>query len=279
MDRFLMSSVLDSSLFVSDSKRFMELSHSVIQFNSLYNGSNIIQDDIFSVLANYARQNQKVLDLFRFPTRDDDFCALTCVQKGRLFVYINSWLPLCDQIFAAAHELYHIWCFIEEKDESILRKGSFLNAAAMDEEAKSKEDKEANAFAGLFLVPANALYEQMQIYGIPREHQSLEDIIRLMAIFSVPYKAILLRLYEEKYMNVSSVRKFLAIEKNVLKKEIGYMPDADRWQKRTPEILQMGSLKQLMENNIEFELLTDSRAKSDKELFQQIMQRYANVRG
>lgn len=274
-----MGNVLDNSLFMQKPDKFRQLSGAVEQFNIRYNGSNIIQDDIFFVLKNYARTKGIMLELLRFPTKDDDFCALTCVQKGRLFVYINSWLPLCDQIFAAAHELYHIWCFIEEKDESILRKGSFLNAAAMDEEAESKEDKEANAFAGLFLVPANALYEQMQIYGIPREHQSLEDIIRLMAIFSVPYKAILLRLYEEKYMNISSVRKFLAIEKNVLKKEIGYMPDADRWQKRTPEILQMGSLKQLMENNIEFELLTDSRAKSDKERFQQIMQRYANVRG
>lgn len=274
-----MGNVLDHSLFMQDSKKFMGLSHAVMQFNCLYNGSNIIQDDIFSILVNYARQNQKVLDIFRFPTKDDDFCALTCVQKGRIFVYINSWIPLSNQIFAAAHELYHIWCFIEEKDGSILKKGSFLSAAAMDEEVTSREDKEANAFAGLLLVPANALHEQMQIYGIPRDDQSLEDIIRLMAIFSVPYKAILLRLYEEKYMNVDSVRKFLAVEKDMLKKEIGYMLDADRWQRRTPEILQMGSLKQLIENNIEFGLLTDSRAKDDNEIFRHILQRYGRDRG
>lgn len=114
-----MGNVLDHSLFMQDSKKFMGLSHAVMQFNCLYNGSNIIQDDIFSILVNYARQNQKVLDIFRFPTKDDDFCALTCVQKGRIFVYINSWIPLSNQIFAAAHELYHIWCFIEEKDGSI----------------------------------------------------------------------------------------------------------------------------------------------------------------
>lgn len=274
-----MGNVLDNSLFIQDSKKFQELSHSVIQFNSLYNGNNIIQDDIFSILTNYARKNKKVLELFRFPTKDDDFCALTCVQKGRIFVYINSWLPLSSQIFAAAHELYHIWCFIEEKDESVLRKGSLLSAAAMDEDVKSREDKEANAFAGQLLVPSNALHEQMQIYEISKDKQNLKDIIRLMAIFSAPYKAILLRLYEEKYMNVDSVRKFLAVEKDILKKEIGYEPDAGRWQKRTPEIPQMGSLKQLIENNVEFELLTDSRAKGDQEIFRQILQRYGSDRG
>lgn len=31
----------------------------------------------------------------------------------------------------------------------------------MDEDVKCKEDLEANAFAGLLLVPSNALYEQI----------------------------------------------------------------------------------------------------------------------
>lgn len=79
-----MGNVLDNSLYMNDQKKFQELFQAVIQFNSLYNGNNIIQDDIFSVLTNYARKKQEDLDLFRFPTKDDDFCALTCVQKGRL---------------------------------------------------------------------------------------------------------------------------------------------------------------------------------------------------
>lgn len=239
--------ILDSSLFAQDFGRFQELSQAVIQFNSLYNGNNIIQDDIFSVAANYARKKRETLDFLRFPTRDDDFCALTCVKKGRIFVYVNSWLPLSKQIFAAGHELYHIWCFIEKKDESVLRKGSFLDAAAMGEDAESKEDREANAFAGMLLVPSNALHEQMQIYGISRDRQNLEDIVRLMAIFSVPYKAILLRLYEERYMTAESVRRFLAVERGEREKAVSYEPDAYRWQRRTPEILQMGSLKKLMD--------------------------------
>lgn len=278
MDRVLMGNVLDNSLFVQRPEKFQELSGAVEQFNILYNGNNIIQDDIFSVLRNYARTKRIALELLRFPTKDDDFCALTCVRKGKIIVYVNSWLPLSNQIFAAAHELYHIWCFIEEKDGSVLRKGSFLNAAAMDEDVRNNEDREANAFAGILLVPSTTLFDQMKIYGISREQQSLEDIIQLMAIFSVPYKAILLRLYEEKYMKTDRIREFLEIKKEVLEKEIGYTVDADRWQRRTPEIVQMGTLKQMMEQNQENELLADSRVNSDQEIFAQILQRHTSNR-
>lgn len=110
---------------MNDQKKFQELFQAVIQFNSLYNGNNIIQDDIFSVLTNYARKKQEDLDLFRFPAKDDDFCALTCVQKGRVFTYVNSWLPVSNQIFAAAHELYHIWCFLEKK-RKCFKKGLYF---------------------------------------------------------------------------------------------------------------------------------------------------------
>lgn len=274
-----MGNVLENSLYIQDNAKFDELTRAVIQFNSIYNGNNIIQDDIFFVLVNYARKNQQCLDLLRFPTKDDDFCALTCVQKGRIFVYVNSWLPLSKQIFAAAHELYHIWCFIENKDRSVLRKGSFLSAATMDEDAKSQEDREANAFAGLLLVPSSALREQMQIYGIGREHLGMEEILRLMAIFAVPYKAILMRLCEEGYLDQTSFLRFLPVPQTAYEKSILYTPDIQRWQKRTPEILQTGSLQQLIEQNQEYELLTDTRVVSDLEALHKICARHGTDRG
>lgn len=272
-----MRDVLDNSLYVQDPKKFYEVFQIATQFNSLYNGHNIIQDDIFSILTNYAKKNQISLELLRFPTKDDDFCALTCVQKGKIFVYVNSWLPLSNQIFAAAHELYHVWCFIEKMDESVLRKGSFLSAAIIDEGIANLEDQKANAFAGLLLAPSNALHEQMEIYGVSKEKQSLEDIVQLMGIFSMPYKAVLLRLFEEQYIDERTVREFLNIEKNRIKKFVGYESNTYRWQRRTPEIIQLGNLIQVMEQNIEFDLLTDTRVASDQKTIHQILQRYKNI--
>lgn len=40
---------------------------------------------------------------------DDDICGFLYNYKKMKFTYINTYLPLEQQIFAAAHELYHIW--------------------------------------------------------------------------------------------------------------------------------------------------------------------------
>lgn len=74
-----MGNVLDNSLYMNDQKKFQELFQAVIQFNSLYNGNNIIQDDIFSVLTNYARKKQEDLDLFGF------------LQKMMIFVHLHAY--------------------------------------------------------------------------------------------------------------------------------------------------------------------------------------------
>ena len=191
----LMGNVLENSLFFQDFEKFRNLSEKVIQFNSTYNGNNIIQDDIFSILVNYARKNGEELGVFRFPTEDDDFCAFTCVKKGNIYVYVNSYLPLANQIFA------------------------------------------------------------------------------------VPYKAMLLRLHEDGYMDADTVHEFMRVEPEVLQKEIIYEPHAARWHKRTPEIVQMANLRQLLDQNQEYELISDSRAESDKRTFEEILNCYTNRRG
>ena len=43
---------------------------------------------------------------------------------------------------------------------------------------------------------------------------------------------------------------------------------------RTPDILQPGSLKRLIEQNAEYDLLVDSRAEEDQETLRRILQRY-----
>lgn len=92
----------------------------------------------------------------------------------------------------------------------------------------------------------------MKIYAIAQNKQSIEDVIRLMAIFAVPYK--LLRLHEEEYKDAEKVHKFLKVESEVLQKAIAYEPGAERWYKRPPEIVQMANLRQLLDQNQEYEL-------------------------
>ena len=49
--------------------------------------------------------------------------------------------------------------------------------------------------------------------------------------------------------------------------------------KRTPEIMQMGNLKQLIDQNEEQELLAESRYKSDQQILNRILQQHSMDRG
>lgn len=82
-----------------------------------------------------------------------------------------------------------------------------------------------------------------------------------------------------RYMNADTVREFLKVRPEVLQKAITYVPDDARWYKRTPEIVQMANLRQLMDQNQEYELVSDSRAESDERTFEEIMECYKNKRG
>ena len=89
---------------------------------------------------------------------------MTFLKQDTIFVCVNTALPLCKQFFAAAHELYHIYCYVENADQSYIKNGSMLDSATGDETGRTQEDLEANAFAGLLLMPDQLLHEQILLY-------------------------------------------------------------------------------------------------------------------
>lgn len=108
-----MNNVLEDSLFVSQNRKFDEIQSIVRQFSAEYVGNSIIKDNIFAVIQNYARKKEIALELLRYPIHDDELWALTFLKQDTIFVCVNTALPLCKQFFAAAHELYHIYCYVE----------------------------------------------------------------------------------------------------------------------------------------------------------------------
>lgn len=261
-----MNSVLSNSLYKKNNAQFQLLRNKTKEFNGVFNGNNIIRDDIFRIMENYARKQETKLEIMFLPIKDDDFCAFTCIRKGIFFVVINSWLPLSKQIFAAGHELYHIWCYFSNGDNSLLKDGSLLTADDMN------EDMEANAFAALLLVPLGALNEQMDIYGIDKKNITLKDVLLLMSIFAIPYKALILRLYEEGYLSEKITEEFLTISSEEVLKSSELYGDGVRWQRRTPEIVSLGHLQGLINSNDEMEVLSQQRIQEDRERLSQIMQ-------
>ena len=144
-----MNNVLEDSLFVSQTKKFDEIQSIVRQFSAEYVGNSVIKDNIFAVIQNYARKKEIALEMLRYPIHDDELWALTFLKQDTIF----------KQFFGAAHALYHIYCYVENADQSYIKNGSMLDSATGDETGRTQEDLEANAFAGLLLMPDQLLHE------------------------------------------------------------------------------------------------------------------------
>lgn len=266
-----MCKVLDNSLYIKDQKKYVKISECVTSFNSLYNKNNIIQDDIFSVLENYVTRHDMPFELLRYPIGDEELCACTFIRQGRMFVMINSAIPLSKQIFAAAHELYHIYCYFEEKDFALLQSGSILESDVIDDEAKELEDMEANAFAALLLAPKDRLEEQSDVYNLSYKDVSVQVILKIMDIFAIPYKATVLRLFEEEKIDIKTARKLLQIDSDEIAKQIEVTGKAARWQEIPRNLIRFGSLSEKMYDLEQWEGVRDERLKSDKARLNEIV--------
>ena len=179
--------------------------------------SQIMREDIFNILE----INSKVL---YYPYNDNEICAFIVRRRDKFFTFINTNIPLEKQIFAAAHELYHLWYSKIEKWEllhSIIVDNQIENTGRLN-----KEEAKANRFAAEFLVPKNLLMNELDSRKQKKGKVEIKDIIGLMDVFLMPYKTIVRRLREIEFISEKQCNEFLAI------------PDRDEnngvmlWQKR-----------------------------------------------
>lgn len=265
-----MGDVLEESLFSRQPKQFDKVNSQAKSFAANYCGTTILRDSIFGIATNYARKRDLTLEVLRYPVRDDELWAFTFVKKGTIFLCVNSALAMCKQIFAVAHELYHIHSYAEDIDPDTIATGSLLDSKTADDTAVSQEDLEANAFAGLLLMPDSILDEQIKIYGINGDKLSVDDVLVLMELFALPYKAIVLRLVENHNITYNKAKELLTVDPTVVSERILLTGKAQGWQQNTKELTFFGSLLDDMEYNKENDLLTDSREKSDVEYLEKI---------
>lgn len=269
-----MNDVLENSLFVSQNKKFDEIQSIVRQFTAEYVGNSIIKDNIFAVINNYARKKEISLELLRFPIQDDELWALTFLKQNTIFICVNTTLPLCKQFFAAAHELYHIYCYVENADQSYIKNGSMLDSATGNEAGSTQEDLEANAFAGLLLMPNQILHEQILLYGIDNELSEIDSILTLMDMFAMPFKAVVLRLFESGNISLQQAEKLLKINSEEVMKRTLLTGKAKRWQLDGKGTESFGTLLETFEYNRQHEYLTDTRENDDLAYLAQLKRVY-----
>jgi len=273
-----MNDVLSESLYKKQPKQFEKINDLSRQFAGAYCGATILRDSIFGVVENYARKRELSLEILRYPFHDKELWAFTFVKKGTIFLGVNSELSMCKQLFAVAHELYHIHCYAEDIDQSIIASGSLLDSGTADDTAKTQEDLEANAFAGLLLMSDDRMEEQIRLFGISGQSVSIDDILILMDLFALPYKAVILRLYEGSIITEEKANELLKYDATFVTQRIELTGKAKKWQLDGKEIEHFGSLLENLEFNSEHELLTVSREESDRAYLKNIKKGFQNER-
>ncbi len=263
-----MGDIFEESLFVRQPRQYDKINTQAKAFAANYCGNTIIRDSIFGIIENYARKRELAVEILRYPFKDKELWAFTFVKKGTLFLCVNSGLAICKQIFAAAHELYHIHCYAEDIDSDTIASGSLLDSKTAADMAMTQEDLEANAFAGLLLMPDIMLEEQIMLYGIVGEKISVDDVLTLMELFALPYKAVVLRLAEKHDITLAKTHELLEVDASAVSERILLTGKAYAWQHDS--FSYFGSLLDDMDYNSENELLTDSREKSDREYLEKI---------
>ena len=269
-----MPDVIDSILFTVDKKRFQQMKGIVHVVSSCYSGEAIIRDSIFNVIRNYARKNSIPIEILRYPFHDDELWAFTFLKKGTVFICVNTNLSVCKQLFAAAHEFYHIFCYVEDTDTNTLRNGSMLQGKNEDAIVGNREEIEANAFAGLLLMPTGNVLKQLDVMDIDRARISIDEVLTMMDIFAMPYKACVLRLLECEVISSKRARELYCVEWETVRQRMKLTGKAIRWNLSGKGTELFGSLLDNYDFNAEHELLTESRIASDSDFIFSLKKRF-----
>ena len=162
--------------------------------------NDVIGTQIFQILSLNAR-------VIYYPLGKDTVWGFTRIrgargdgQNQKPFVVINTSIPIDCQVFAAGHELYHIW-----KDDRI----DVVPADVMDEATTDRNELKANRFAAEFLVEEELLLKELRTYGIASENVSFKDILILSELFCVPYRTMVKRLFEIGFITKTERNRFL----------------------------------------------------------------------
>ena len=103
----------------------------------------------------------------------------------------------------------------------------------------------------------------MKVYRIESQDITFKDIIKLMDIFAIPYKAMILRLYEVGIISDDKVKELFLKTPEDIQQIIELTNLGKRWINTSREDLVLGSLKELLYENERYELITEERQKSD----------------
>lgn len=176
-----------------------------------------IQDDVFTLIENECK-------VFYYPISDLRLWAFYHKDeqeegRSRKFVFINTNLPYEKQIFAAAHELAHIWNVSADKPETLVTSSdedSPIRINEADSAVPSKDELIANRFAAELLIDEKTVHDLYHRYvegktKYPKEVQLIVLVLCLMDYYLVPFKMTVLRLEELGLITAQEEESLLSV--------------------------------------------------------------------
>ena len=143
-----------------------------------------------------------VLTLFR--PMSDSFSGMSLKGNGQLFMLINSNQPRCRQHFTISHELFHL--FIEDNP---------MPHRCQDGRKKNESEQCADAFALMFLMPADGVRQMIPEDELKQGKVSFATALKLGQYFGTSHAAVINRLSdlnligrnEREQLSVISVKR------------------------------------------------------------------------
>lgn len=150
-----------------------------------------------------------VLTLFR--PMSDSFSGMSLKGNGQLFMLINSNQPRCRQHFTIAHELYHL--FIEDNP---------VPHRCQAGGKKNESEQCADAFALMFLMPADGVRQMIPEDELKQGKVSLATALKLGQYFGTSHAAVLNRLSDLNLIGRNEREQLSGISVKRACREYGY---------------------------------------------------------
>jgi len=150
-----------------------------------------------------------VLTIYR--PLSDNFSGMSLKSGDKRFVLVNSNHPRCRQHFTIVHELYHLYFDPNPTPHNCMADGK-----------KSDIEQCADAFALMFLMPADGVRQMIPDDELMAGRVSLASVLRIGHYFSVSYSAVLNRLFDLRLIDRNERDSFKVYPVKKTAREYGY---------------------------------------------------------
>ncbi|QNU67172.1 ImmA/IrrE family metallo-endopeptidase [Ruminiclostridium herbifermentans] len=172
-----------------------------------------IGNKIFNLIENTYKSYMML-----YPLKTKKVAGFTRKQGENIQIFINTSFNTSFQIFAAAHELYHLIDFEENNTDEFIVCNNQDISENIDDKNKNIVELKANYFSAAFLLPASVIRNRFETFkksDLYFEENMIIEIIKLQYEYEVPFKTVLKRLKELKLVGDNKFNKLLEINDNL----------------------------------------------------------------